>query len=355
VIIFKFTNFQINIYMGFEDFRENRRENNMGEKTYYETMGVSRDASPEEIKKAFRKLALKYHPDRNKEDSSADRFKEISKAYEILIDEGKRNAYDRTISGNDDAKSKRERGPVKTPRQEYYDNLSQEDKEIFDELMEDRELEMIFTILERQDFNKFVSSVEEFLGRMRNIKREESEKMKDIRRGEREAKERLENLERQKKKYEDAINRATGQGPKSSSYEDYFSAAERTRREKTKNLFGDIGVETTFSGEKLINQKTGRDIGYGTYEKIEYNNGVIVGTDILGNKSIINLDGSRGKFYENIVFRDGMVIGKDVLGNESLIDKNTGKAVGYRTYQKIQKINGRIYGQNILGGLEEIR
>lgn len=64
-------------------------------KDYYEVLGVQRTATPEEIKKAYRRLALKYHPDKNKGDKTAEaKFKEISEAYAILSDADKRKRYD---------------------------------------------------------------------------------------------------------------------------------------------------------------------------------------------------------------------------------------------------------------------
>src|SRR3972149_10241026 len=62
---------------------------------YYETLGVPRGATPEEVKKAFRRLAMKYHPDRNKSDDAHDRFKSINEAYEVLSDPERRAVYDR--------------------------------------------------------------------------------------------------------------------------------------------------------------------------------------------------------------------------------------------------------------------
>lgn len=61
---------------------------------YYDLLGVSRDASQEDIKRAFRKLAFKYHPDRNKRPDAEERFKEVSEAYAVLSDPEKREQYD---------------------------------------------------------------------------------------------------------------------------------------------------------------------------------------------------------------------------------------------------------------------
>src|SRR5210317_1658892 len=68
----------------------------MAKRDYYEVLGVSKSASADEIKKAYRRLAMKHHPDRNKEDSGASekRFKEAKEAYEVLKDAEKRAAYD---------------------------------------------------------------------------------------------------------------------------------------------------------------------------------------------------------------------------------------------------------------------
>ncbi|HMJ35875.1 MAG TPA: J domain-containing protein [Baekduia sp.] len=67
----------------------------VGYRDYYDALGVSRNASTDEIRAAYRRLAREHHPDVNKEPEAGDRFKEISEAYEVLRDEDKRKAYDR--------------------------------------------------------------------------------------------------------------------------------------------------------------------------------------------------------------------------------------------------------------------
>ena len=67
----------------------------MTKRDYYEVLGLKKEATPEEIKKAYRKLALKYHPDRNSSDSNAeDKFKEINEAYQVLSNPEKKAKYD---------------------------------------------------------------------------------------------------------------------------------------------------------------------------------------------------------------------------------------------------------------------
>src|ERR1700754_5207916 len=62
---------------------------------YYKVLGVDKKASKEDTKKAYRKLARKYHPDTNKDAGAEERFKQISEAYDVLGDEDKRKRYDR--------------------------------------------------------------------------------------------------------------------------------------------------------------------------------------------------------------------------------------------------------------------
>lgn len=63
-------------------------------KNYYNILGINTEASDDEIKKAYRKMALKFHPDKNKDPNAEDKFKEIAEAYEVLSDPKKRSIYD---------------------------------------------------------------------------------------------------------------------------------------------------------------------------------------------------------------------------------------------------------------------
>lgn len=64
-------------------------------KDYYRVLGITKAATDEEIKKSYRKLALRYHPDKNKAAGAEDKFKEIAEAYEVLSDKKKRDIYDK--------------------------------------------------------------------------------------------------------------------------------------------------------------------------------------------------------------------------------------------------------------------
>jgi curved DNA-binding protein len=89
-------------------------------KDYYQTMGVARDASQEEIKRAYRKLARKYHPDVSKEAGAEEKFKEIAEAYEVLRDPEKRKAFDELGSGRQAGEDFRPPPDWGGERQDFY-------------------------------------------------------------------------------------------------------------------------------------------------------------------------------------------------------------------------------------------
>jgi DnaJ-class molecular chaperone len=71
----------------------------MPKETYYDILGVSKDATDSDIKKAFRALSLKYHPDRNPNEDTTEKFQKIGEAYETLSDPEKRNQYENEMNG----------------------------------------------------------------------------------------------------------------------------------------------------------------------------------------------------------------------------------------------------------------
>ena len=83
---------------------------------YYEVLGVGRNASEEEVKRAYRKLAVKFHPDKNPDDPHAEeKFKELGEAYDVLMDSDKRAAYDRFGHAGFAGTAQRRRPPGDAP------------------------------------------------------------------------------------------------------------------------------------------------------------------------------------------------------------------------------------------------
>ena len=74
-----------------------RTKSNKAKKSYYEILGISTNASQADIKKAYQRLAMKYHPDRNKAKNASEKFKEIQKAFQTLNDPNERSKYDRKL------------------------------------------------------------------------------------------------------------------------------------------------------------------------------------------------------------------------------------------------------------------
>ncbi|XP_023688471.2 dnaJ homolog subfamily B member 9a [Paramormyrops kingsleyae] len=98
----------------------------LAKKDYYEILGVPKDASERQIKKAFHKLAMKYHPDKNKSPNAEARFREIAEAYETLSDDKRRREYDQVGHGsfaNEDTGSRSHRQNFHQPFNFNFDDI----------------------------------------------------------------------------------------------------------------------------------------------------------------------------------------------------------------------------------------
>lgn len=106
----------------------------MAKRDYYETLGVPKNASEEDIKKAYRKLAMKHHPDRNQGDAAKaaeEKFKEAKEAYEMLSDPPKRAAYDQHGHAGVDPNM---RGPAGGPGAEGFGGFAEAFGDIFGDM-----------------------------------------------------------------------------------------------------------------------------------------------------------------------------------------------------------------------------
>lgn len=364
------------------------RPNNSGPKTLYNVLGIYRDATDEEIKKAYRRIVKETHPDAVGNDSCRAEFDEATKAYEILIDKEEREKYDRRAY----AEYRAATGQKTTEKNKYYDNLSDEDKQAYNRLMADETMGPILKYYASSNRAKFEATVEEYLEKMREIrksraqsdedlaeaKREEEEAIKikeQIRRDREELRRRREELEKEierRREQSGGIRRDPsnlGETLKRGSEEFARRMSEPSnfghynRRDFASNNFSsrrpltaDFDVTDVGGFENLVSKRNGQRVGNGIFKKISVQNGLILGTDILGHKSIIDKNGeSSFQTFKDIIFKDGLIIGQDIIGQETLIDYKTLKPRGYKTYVKIYKSGNRIMGVDAIGGAEEIK
>ena len=139
----------------------------MAKRDYYEVLGVGRDASSDELKKAYRQLAMKYHPDRNAGDKDAEqRFKELNEAYGILRDDQQRGAYDRF--GH--AAFEQAGGPAGAGGFDFAGGFADIFDEMFGEFMGGRRGRQTSTRGADLRYNMEVSLEDAFKGRQANIR-----------------------------------------------------------------------------------------------------------------------------------------------------------------------------------------
>ncbi len=314
--------------MRFEEFKAEQKP----KKNYYEVLGISPSATSAEIKNAFRKLAKETHPDLAGE-AKKEEFIEAEEVYTILSDEAKRAEYDRenSIRKEKDNKKDESRNENGGENDEYWEEFKKE-------ALKDKELMMLLMLSKNspgmeEEFKKVLDGAYKVF----KMKKEHEKELRGFR------------------KREEELNRMQEELSRESFRSSSLNSKSRERN-NTRNIDGDLGVEKDILGnEKLIDLRTGRQIGYESYKKIEFISGVIIATDIIGNKRVLNRKGdSSFESFREIQIRDGLVIGIDIIGNEKLIDKNTGKTIGYGSYKKIIRERGKIYGVNIIGRKEEI-
>ncbi len=314
--------------MKFEEFKNEQKP----KRNYYEVLEVKPSATSEEIKSAFRKLAKATHPDLAG-DAKKEEFQEVEEAYTVLSDESKRAEYDRkNLIQGEESNEKNEN------ENENSENADEDWEEFKKEASKDKELMMMLML------SKNMPGMEEEFKKVLNSSYKVFKMKKQHEKESRELRQREEELDRMQEELR-------GGNFQSSS----FSGKTREHN-NIRDIDESLGIERDILGnERLVDLKTGRQIGYSSYKIIEFVSGAIIATDIIGNKYVLNRKGDRSfESFRDIQVRDGLVIGKDILDNEKLIDKHTGETISRGMYKKIIREGGKIYGINILGRKEEI-
>lgn len=355
-------------------FKENFFNNSEETKTptHYEVLGVSSSATKEEIKTAFRRLALETHSDHPKNKGKEEEWLAVNEAYETLSNAEKKDKYDKENihnSGNPFEEEKENKADSK--KDSFYEEKmdfknqrnSATDKFIFltkiskkfdehlnnlkkDALKNQIKIKELLTWHEKMtsnilkpnfDLKTCEAEFDAMVKQNEEIKPKPWENKKTS-----QSKHETSNSEKEKLriiKNGSFYRLVNEQGDSLSDNHDY-------NRIEEKNGYY-IGVDN-IGYERILDPHTGKELSL-SYKKIDFRGDIIIGIDSMGYERIINspTEGDISHSYKKITIMEGLVVGEDNNGHMTVLDSSSGKKIS-STYQKIYLRNGILFGKNHL-------
>ncbi|WP_052663939.1 terminal organelle assembly protein TopJ [Mycoplasmoides alvi] len=202
-------------------------------KDFYEILGVDREANDQEIKKAFRKLAQKYHPDRNKEEGAEEKFKEINEAYEVLSDKTKRSNYDKW--GHDGIDGRPEGFDATDAFSSFFETIKNDSSFFSDDFDTDKKKKK--KKKKKDDLDEHEDEIEKFMHEQNAKKKEEKRKAKEAKKAAKRAKKGL-----SEKQTENAADDFTFEN----------TSSDEIKKDENSS-FNDLDFDNPFSDEPVVN------------------------------------------------------------------------------------------------------